>query len=73
MLGVVDEDERRGLILVYAAGMTTREVAELTGVAEGTVKSRISRAKRKIRRAFGLDGVSANAIAKPRYAGGQHG
>jgi RNA polymerase sigma-70 factor (ECF subfamily) len=42
--------ERLRLVLVLAAidGHTTREVAALAGVAEGTVKSRLFEARRRL-------------------------
>ncbi|WP_342250323.1 sigma-70 family RNA polymerase sigma factor [Sphingomonas sp. OTU376] len=41
----ISPDQREALILVVAAGMAYEEVAEITGVAVGTVKSRVSRAR----------------------------
>ncbi|WP_294255958.1 sigma-70 family RNA polymerase sigma factor [uncultured Sphingomonas sp.] len=38
-------DQREAIILVAAAGMSYEEVAEVTGVMLGTVKSRVSRAR----------------------------
>ena len=39
------EDQREALILVTAGGMAYEEVAEICGVAVGTIKSRVSRAR----------------------------
>ncbi len=41
----ISADQREALTLVAAAGMSYEEVAEITGVAVGTVKSRVSRAR----------------------------
>lgn len=41
----ISADQREALVLVAAAGMSYEEVAEITGVAVGTVKSRVSRAR----------------------------
>lgn len=42
------DDQREVLILVGASGFSYSEVAEMTGVAIGTVKSRINRARARI-------------------------
>ncbi len=41
----ISADQREAIILVAAAGMSYEEVAEVTGVMLGTVKSRVSRAR----------------------------
>jgi RNA polymerase sigma-70 factor (ECF subfamily) len=41
----ISTDQREAIILVAAAGMSYEEVAEVTGVMLGTVKSRVSRAR----------------------------
>jgi len=41
----ISSDQREAIILVAAAGMSYEEVAEVTGVMLGTVKSRVSRAR----------------------------
>lgn len=41
----ISPDQREAIILVAAAGMSYEEVAEVTGVMLGTVKSRVSRAR----------------------------
>lgn len=47
-LGRLPDDQREALILVGAGGLAYEEVAEIAGVAVGTVKSRVSRARDRI-------------------------
>ncbi|MFN3825016.1 MAG: RNA polymerase sigma factor [Pseudorhodobacter sp.] len=47
-------EHREVLILVGASGFSIEEAAELMGVAAGTVKSRASRARRKLSELMGL-------------------
>jgi RNA polymerase sigma-70 factor (ECF subfamily) len=56
LLGVLGEDERRVMTLAYAYELSHAEIAEVTGLALGTVKSHIHRAKRRIRERFELTG-----------------
>ena len=51
------DSQREALILVGASGLSYEEIAEVTGVAVGTVKSRISRARAQL--TMELDGVEA--------------
>lgn len=52
-------EHREVLILVGGSGFTTEEAAELMGVAAGTVKSRTSRARKRLSELMGLaDGES---------------
>ncbi len=41
-------DQREALILIAAAGVSYEEAASITGVAAGTVKSRVSRARSRL-------------------------
>jgi RNA polymerase sigma-70 factor (ECF subfamily) len=43
------------LLLAYYGGYTQREIAEMTGLALGTVKSRTLIAMRKLREMLGTD------------------
>ncbi len=42
------EDQREALVLIGANGFSYEEAAEITGVAIGTIKSRVSRARAKL-------------------------
>jgi RNA polymerase sigma-70 factor, ECF subfamily len=58
-------EHREALILIGAAGLSYEEVAEVCGVAVGTVKSRVSRARTLLqalleRGDYGRDGVGAS-------------
>ena len=48
MLAQVNESERACLTLAYAAGMSHPEIVDVTGLPLGTVKSHITRGKRKL-------------------------
>lgn len=49
------DDQREVLVLVGASGFSYIEVAEMTGVAIGTVKSRVNRARARIAELLELD------------------
>ena len=42
-------EERAAIHLFYYEGYSTREIAAITGAAEGTVRSRLSRARERLR------------------------
>jgi RNA polymerase sigma-70 factor (ECF subfamily) len=46
---------RQAVVLHYLAGFSVRELAEFTGVAEGTVKSWLARGRAFLHRQLGLD------------------
>lgn len=48
LMAQASEPERACLTLAYAAGMSHPEISEVTGLALGTVKSHITRGKRKL-------------------------
>ena len=48
LMALVSEPERACLTLAYAAGMSHPEIVEVTGLPLGTVKSHITRGKRKL-------------------------
>ena len=48
-LMALDEELRLPLLLSYMEGYRVREIAKILRIPEGTVKSRIARAKRKLR------------------------
>ena len=55
-LTILGDDERSCVILNYGSGMSHREVAEVTGLALGTVKSHVKRGKEKLKRWFDEQG-----------------
>ncbi len=63
-LGMLPPEQREALILVGAGGFAYEEAAEICGVAVGTVKSRVSRARRALQAvleagAYDRDGAAA--------------
>ena len=46
----LNRDEKMILILYYQDGYTTKEISELLEIKEGTIKSKISRGKTKLRK-----------------------
>ena len=63
LVDALPEDLRRPLVLSAIEGMRSREVAALLGIPEGTVRTRIMRAKAELRRRF-LAAAPANAEAR---------
>ena len=64
-LGMLPHEQREALILVGAGGFAYEEAAEICGCAVGTVKSRVSRARRALQAilesgAYDRDGLSAS-------------
>ena len=56
-------EHREVLILVGASGFSTEETASMIGVAVGTVKSRTSRARKRLAELMGLDGDEVTSPA----------
>jgi len=54
-LGQLPADQREALILVGASGFTYTEVAMICDCPEGTVKSRINRARTRLAELLGID------------------
>lgn len=48
-LEILNEDYRTVIILYYVNGFTTKEISETLNEKEGTIKSRLSRARQKLR------------------------
>ena len=64
------DDQREAIILVGASGFSYQEVAEICGVAVGTVKSRVSRARERLARLLGAAPDTAGTPAPiPDQAG----
>jgi len=55
-LKALDEEQRRTVVLSDVLGCSYAEIAEITGVAEGTVKSRLFRARTELARLLGTGG-----------------
>ncbi|WP_074078497.1 sigma-70 family RNA polymerase sigma factor [Microvirga massiliensis] len=65
-------DQREALLLVAAEGMSYEEAAEVCGVAVGTVKSRVNRARHRLALLLGLDGtpeLGPDNVAKAALGG----
>ncbi len=54
-LAQLHDEQREALLLVGASGFSYEEAAEMCGVAVGTIKSRTSRARKRIAELMGLD------------------
>lgn len=57
----LDEDFRLAVVLYDVLGASYEEIAELTGVPEGTVKSRIFRGRRELARALGTSAADSES------------
>jgi RNA polymerase sigma-70 factor, ECF subfamily len=62
-LDALDEDYRIAIVLYDVLGCSYAEIAELTEVAEGTVKSRIFRGRRELARRLGTPGEAEESEA----------
>jgi len=58
LMRALPESQRRALVAVTLWGMTTREVAEAAGIPQGTVKTRVRLALRKLRDEMGVPEAS---------------
>lgn len=50
LLEPLNQSEKMAITLYYGEGYTTKEISDILGESEGTIKSRISRAKLKIKK-----------------------
>jgi RNA polymerase sigma-70 factor (ECF subfamily) len=57
-LETLPDDQREALVLIGAAGLTYDEAAEIVGVAPGTIKSRVSRARSALTNDLDVDSGS---------------
>ncbi|HZC15771.1 MAG TPA: sigma-70 family RNA polymerase sigma factor [Caulobacteraceae bacterium] len=76
-LGMLPPEQREALILVGAGGFAYEEAAEICGCAVGTVKSRVSRARRALQGiletgAYDRDGRSAGDAMNSIMAEAEH-
>jgi len=55
LLSILPVKEQDLLILTYAGGLSTAEIGAMLKVSAGTVKSRVHRAKEKIRKRFQIE------------------
>jgi RNA polymerase sigma factor (sigma-70 family) len=53
LMRALPDSQRRALVAVTLWGMTTREVSEMAGIPQGTVKTRVRLALRKLRDEMG--------------------
>lgn len=61
-LALLQPDQREILLMVTLEGLSYREVAAVIGIPEGTVMSRLARARERLRRA--LDGESSAELRR---------
>jgi RNA polymerase sigma-70 factor (ECF subfamily) len=65
-------EHREVLVLVGASGLSVQQTAVMLGVAEGTVKSRTNRARRRLAELMALAPAGGQAMGLPQPDGG-HG
>lgn len=63
-LAALSTADRHVLLLVAWADLTYQEVAEALGIPVGTVRSRLNRARRKVRAALGADPAFLGEVAE---------
>lgn len=56
-LAKLPEEQREVLIMVGATGLSYQEAADICGVAVGTIKSRVNRARTKLSELLGINGA----------------
>jgi len=57
-LNSLDDHHRIALTLYYVNGFTTKEISEFLHESEGTIKSRISRAKKQLKNTYYMEGAN---------------
>ena len=59
-LARLPDDQREAIILVGASGFSYQEAAEICGVAVGTIKSRVSRARERLTSLLGAEPANSS-------------
>jgi RNA polymerase sigma-70 factor, ECF subfamily len=70
-LSKLHPDQREALVLVGAQGMSYEEAAQVTGVAVGTIKSRVNRARSRLAELLDLNSeaeIGPDAVTKAALA-----
>ena len=62
----LDETSRKVILLHYYAGMTVREISACTGISEGTVKSRLMKARKRLAVMLGEEAADEKKRKKKR-------
>jgi RNA polymerase sigma-70 factor (ECF subfamily) len=60
---MLPDDQREALILIGAAGLSYEEASAICGVAIGTIKSRVSRARDSLALIYAEGGIAADALS----------
>ena len=63
LLSVLSYEQQLVIVLNYGHGLSNTEISQVLGIAPGTVKSQIHRAKDKIRQRFNIVPSSGMSIA----------
>jgi RNA polymerase sigma-70 factor, ECF subfamily len=72
-LSQLSPEHRRVLVLYEMCGLSVPQVAAETGVAEGTVKSRLSRGRAALEAALGAEYLTAGPVARHTAEGTTEG
>jgi RNA polymerase sigma-70 factor (ECF subfamily) len=70
-LSKLHPEQREALVLVGAQGMSYEETAQVTGVAVGTIKSRVNRARRRLAELLDINSeaeIGPDAVTKAALA-----
>ena len=61
-MAMLPDDQREALILIGAAGLSYEEAGDVIGVAIGTIKSRVSRARDRLARIYAEGKIDADQL-----------
>jgi RNA polymerase sigma-70 factor, ECF subfamily len=67
-LALLPDEQKEALILVGASGLSYEQTAEICGVAIGTIKSRVNRARARLAELLGIDEPAEIGPGKPALA-----